>query len=180
MKSQGVARIGRLWCAVAPRARCLMCLNSSAARPIRSLRLLSCHRAVGYPAPPRLTVENATTSEIPRRRADILITASAPTISAQTDCQLVPCLRPALQLQDEKSAVPLQLDRRSARQRMCHSASLTWSGTVHLTNCECGRPALTLPYLKQHVACSSVCRTRCQLRRNTRPSEGQSSRIALL
>jgi hypothetical protein len=33
VKFQGVARIGRLWCALAPRARCLMCLRSSAARP---------------------------------------------------------------------------------------------------------------------------------------------------
>ena len=49
---QGFARIGRLSCAVAPRARCLMCLNSSAARPSRSLRLLSCLRAVECSALP--------------------------------------------------------------------------------------------------------------------------------
>ena len=51
VKLQGVVRLGRLLCAVAPRARCLMCLHSSAARPSRRLRLLSCHRTVGYPAP---------------------------------------------------------------------------------------------------------------------------------
>jgi hypothetical protein len=100
VKFQGVARIGRLWCALAPRARCLMCLHSSAARPSRSLRLLSCLRAVEYPAPPDLAVESATTSEIPRRSAKRLIRASAPTISAQTDCRLLPCLLPALQLPD--------------------------------------------------------------------------------
>jgi hypothetical protein len=48
---QGFARIGRLSCAVTPRARCLMCLHSCAARPSRSLRLLSCHRAVGCKRP---------------------------------------------------------------------------------------------------------------------------------
>jgi hypothetical protein len=96
---QGVVRIGSLSFAGAPRARCLMCLNFSAARPSRSLRLLSCLRAVGSPAPCGLTVESATTSEIPRRRAKRLISASAPTISAQRDYRLVPCLFPALQLQ---------------------------------------------------------------------------------
>jgi hypothetical protein len=43
---QGVMRIGRLSCTFAPRARYLMCLNSSASRPSRRLRLLSCLRAV--------------------------------------------------------------------------------------------------------------------------------------
>src|SRR5882672_11275048 len=42
---QGVVRISRLRCAVAPREICLMCLHSSAARPSRRLRLLSCHPA---------------------------------------------------------------------------------------------------------------------------------------
>jgi len=144
-------------------------------RPGRSLRLLSCHRAVVYPAPPGLTVEYAATPEIPRRRAKRLISASAPTISAQTDCRLVPCLFPAPQLRDQASEVPLRVDGRSARRRMCHSASLTSSGTMHLTSRAHGRRVLTLAYLEQHVACVSVCRTRCHLRRNTRPSAGQSS-----
>src|SRR5262245_6515366 len=66
VKSQGVVRLGRLSCAVAPRARCLMCQRSSPDRASRRLRLLSCHRAVEYPAPLALTVERATGSEIPR------------------------------------------------------------------------------------------------------------------
>src|SRR5205823_10387890 len=97
--------------------RRLMFLHSSTTRPSRSLRLLSCHRAVGYPAPLGLSVKCATTSEIPRRRARLSITAFTRTISAQTDGRLVPCLFSALQLQDLANAVPLRLDRRSARRR---------------------------------------------------------------
>jgi hypothetical protein len=52
VKLQGFARIGRLSCAVAPHARCLMCLNSSPLPSRRSLRLLSCHRAVECSALP--------------------------------------------------------------------------------------------------------------------------------
>jgi hypothetical protein len=180
VKLQGVMLIGRLSSAVAPRAKCLMCLNSSPTRPSRRLPLLSCHRAVGYPPPPRLTAERATTSEIPRRRAKRLIGASAPTISVRTDCRLVPRLFPALRLQDEASAVPPRLDRRSARRRMCQSASLTSRGTMHWTSRTYARRVVTLAYVEQHVACASACRTRCHLRRNTRPSAGQSSARGLL
>jgi hypothetical protein len=88
---QGVVRIGRLSCTVAPRARSLMYMHFSAARPSRSLRLLSCHRAVGYAAAPGLTVESATTPEIPRKSARLPITAS--TRHKQT-CRLVRRLLP--------------------------------------------------------------------------------------
>src|SRR5215470_7952304 len=87
---QQLGRSGRLLCFFAPRAECLIYLRFCAARPPRTSRLLSCHRAVGYPAPAGLTVECATTSEIPRRRAKRLINPSPPTISAQTNCRLVP------------------------------------------------------------------------------------------
>jgi hypothetical protein len=60
VKLQGVVRIGRLSCAGAPRARCLMCLHSSPVRPSRRLRLLSCLRAVECSAlpPPRRMHDN--------------------------------------------------------------------------------------------------------------------------
>src|SRR5438132_12308604 len=63
---------------------------------------------------------------------------------------------------------------------MCHAASLTWSGTMHLTSRACGRRVLTLAYLERHVACASACRTRCHLRRNARPSAVKVRRVALL
>jgi len=105
---------------------------------------------------------------------DSLVSASAATISAQTDCRLVPCLFPALQLRDQASEVPLRVDGRSARRRMCHSPR-DFVGNNALNQRAHGRRVLTLAYLEQHVACVSVCRTRCHLRRNTRPSAGQSS-----
>ena len=78
---QGVVRIDRLSCAVAPRARWLMCLNSSAARPSRSLRLLSCRRAVECSALPHLLDECTTTCDMLRTVLESLIMAS---------CRLVP------------------------------------------------------------------------------------------
>ena len=80
---------------------------------------------------------------------------SAPMISVQTDCRWVPCLCPALQLQHQTSAVPRRLDRRSVRRRMCHSASLTWSGTLHLTSRACGRRVVKLAYLECYLSLQS-------------------------
>ena len=45
--TQWVGQIGRLSRYFAPRVKCLMCLRSSATRPARTSRLLSCHRSVG-------------------------------------------------------------------------------------------------------------------------------------
>jgi hypothetical protein len=112
-----LGRSGRLPCFFAPRAECLIYLRICAARPPRTSRLLSCHRAVGYPAAPGLTVECATTSEIPRRRAKRLISPS-PDHLGTNRLSVGAFLIPPLQLQDQASAVALQLDRRSAHRRM--------------------------------------------------------------
>ena len=49
---QVLVRIGTLSCLVAHCAKCLIFLRSCAPRPRRTLRLLSCHRAVGWPPLP--------------------------------------------------------------------------------------------------------------------------------
>src|SRR5262249_7631975 len=66
VKLQGFVRIDSLSCAIAPRAKCRMCLHSSAARPRRSLRLLSCHGAGRVLRSPNLLDECTTTCDMPR------------------------------------------------------------------------------------------------------------------
>ena len=62
---QGVVQIGRLPCAIAPRAKRLMCLRSSVDRPRRTSRLLPCDRSVGWPPLPGFTVKCARICAIP-------------------------------------------------------------------------------------------------------------------
>jgi hypothetical protein len=70
---QGVVRIGRLSCAVAPRAKCPMCLHSSAIRPSRSLRLLSCppNWAVGRLLACHTLLHGLIITELTMARADV-------------------------------------------------------------------------------------------------------------
>src|SRR5262249_21614431 len=148
----------------APRARCLKCLRSSTARPRRSLRLLSCHRAVGCPPPPGLTVKRATVSEIPRSGTERPITASVPMISAQTQCRLALCL----QLEDLTNAARLQLHHRFAARPMCCPPLETSRETSHLTGRARDRRALALVSSKHHVDRSPAVWTRGRLGRNMR------------
>ena len=63
--SQGVVRIGRLLCAITPRAKRLMYLRSSTVRPRRTSRFLSCPRTVGR----SLLLKRATRCDILRTMA---------------------------------------------------------------------------------------------------------------
>ena len=96
----GVVSIGRLFCAIAPRAKRLIFLRSSTDRPHRTSRLLSCVRSVGWSPAPGLTLKRTKMCAIPRRTVKRAIMASGRMISAQTDCQLEDCLLSASHLQD--------------------------------------------------------------------------------
>jgi hypothetical protein len=153
----------------------LMFLHSSATRPRRTLRLLSCHRSVGWPPLPGLTAKRARKFDIPLRTAKLLITASAPMISARTDCRLEPWLLLASRLQDQSNAFLLEPDRGSARRPICHSAALASQGTSHSTTRALDHRASALVLTEQHVDRASVFRTRHRSRRNTRLSACQGS-----
>ena len=131
---EGVVRIGRLSCAIAPRAKSPICMRSSTDRPRRTSRFLSCHRSVGCPPLPGLTVKRARMCAIPRRMVKRPIMASGRMISAQTDCRLVSCLLSGSHLEDQANAIRLPPDRGSARQAMCCPASLPSQETMHSTN----------------------------------------------
>jgi hypothetical protein len=130
----GVARTGRLWCVIAPRAQRLICLRSSADRPRRTSRLLSCPRSVGGSPASGLTLKRTRMCATPRRTVKRPIMASARMISAQRDYQLVSCLLPASHLRDRAAALLLQADRGSVRQPMCCRASLALQEIAHSTS----------------------------------------------
>ena len=77
---QALVRIGRLSYAIAHRARCLLLPRFSANRPVRTSRLLSCPRSLGWPPLPNPPLEHATIFEMPRSVTEQDTTTSPPTI----------------------------------------------------------------------------------------------------
>jgi hypothetical protein len=167
---QGVAPVGRLSCAIAPRAKCLMCLRSCATRPPRTSRLLSCHRSVGWPPLPRLTVKRAKVCDVVRMTLKRLIVASARSISAQTGCRPVRCLLSDAFFRDQSSAIPLHADRGSAHRQIHRPASLASQEIMRSTNQARDRRMSPLAQWGQHVDLVPVSRMRSHLHRNRRPS----------
>ena len=90
-----------------------MHFNSSATRPRRTLRLLSCHGAVGWLYPSGLMTKRATTFDIPRRMVKAGIITLTQMIGAQKDRRQASCLLPANGMERQWNAIVLQHDRGS-------------------------------------------------------------------
>ena len=86
--------------------------------------LQSCHPSVECPPLPSLTLKHAKTCDRLRSMPKQLITVSAQTISAQTDCRPMDWVLSQTHPQDQANAMLLQTDRGLARRPMgCRRAA---------------------------------------------------------
>jgi hypothetical protein len=126
-------------CESADRRRCNvqkpMCRQTltSGARCERQFAL-SCHPSVGCPPLPCLTLKQAKTSDSLRNMPKRLITASAQTISAQTDCRSVDWALSQTHPQDQANAMQLQTDRGLACRPMRYGPAAALQETVRSTS----------------------------------------------